>query len=231
MKELTIKIFGYSYSQLKMLVSKHIFTKDISFKIKEQDLDCCLSITNISAGEKEFDIIVRDLLIEIGDNIYREGNETLAETLFHCLSMNRLKISIAESLTGGLLTNELVSIAGSSAVLNEGIVTYSNQSKISRLKVPKKIIDEYGAVSSECAVAMAEGLLKSSESDIAVSTTGLAGPSGGSEAKPVGLTYISVADNNNTKVYNHVFVGSRESIRKQAVSTALFYTIKKIMKG
>ena len=108
------------------------------------------------------------------------------------LKRKRIKISIAESCTGGMLSSAITSISGSSIVFILGLVTYSNQAKISVLKVPKKIIQRYGAVSIQCCLSMVNNLYKISKSKICISITGVAGPKGGSKQKPVGLVYIGI---------------------------------------
>ena len=113
------------------------------------------------------------------------------------LNKKRLKISFAESCTGGLLASEITSVSGASKVFGLGLVTYSNQAKISVLKVNKNIIKKYGAVSPECCEAMVKNLAKISKAQINVSITGIAGPNGGTKTKPVGLVYIGVKNKNN----------------------------------
>ena len=124
----------------------------------------------------------------------------LSQKLVKLLSANRLKISFVESCTGGLLSSSITSISGSSKVFTLGLVTYSNQSKIKILKVPKKIIIKHGAVSYETCLSMVKNLNKISKTNISVSITGVAGPKGGTRQKPVGLVYIGIKKNNKTLV-------------------------------
>ena len=138
------------------------------------------------------------------------------------LYKKRLKISFAESCTGGMLASEITSITGASKVFGLGLVTYSNQAKISVLKVNKNIIKKYGAVSSECCEAMVKNLSKMSKAQINVSITGIAGPNGGTKKKPVGLVYIGVKRNNKLLITKNVFKQkSRKSIQKATVNRAL----------
>lgn len=121
------------------------------------------------------------------------------------LQKKRIKISVAESCTGGLLSSQITSISGSSKVFSMGLITYSNQSKIKILNVPKKIIEKYGSVSEECCLSMVKNLKKISRADISISITGIAGPSGGSAKKPVGLVYVGIIKGTNIKVKKLLF--------------------------
>ena len=133
-----------------------------------------------------------------------------------------LKISFAESCTGGLLSSSITSVSGSSKVFTVGLVTYSNQSKIKILKVPKRIIIKHGAVSYEACISMVKNLKKISKTDISVSITGVAGPKGGTKKKPVGLVYIGIKKGNKTLVKKYLFKSKkRNSIQKSTASKAL----------
>jgi len=146
----------------------------------------------------------------------------LADKLVKKLIKKRLKISFAESCTGGLLSSSITSISGSSKVFNLGLITYSNKSKIDILKVPKKIIDRYGAVSNECCLSMVKNLSKIGKANISVSITGIAGPSGGTKLKPVGLVYIGIKKGNKIITKKNLFKNkNRISIQKVTVNTAL----------
>ena len=148
--------------------------------------------------------------------------KNLANKLVKKLIQKKLKISFAESCTGGLLSSTITSISGSSKVFNLGLITYSNKTKVDVLKVPKKIIRKYGAVSSECCLLMVKNLSKISKSNISVSITGIAGPNGGTKLKPVGLVYISVKKGNKIITKKNLFKNkNRLSIQKITVSTAL----------
>ena len=134
----------------------------------------------------------------------------------------KLKISFAESCTGGMLASTITSISGASKVFGLGIVTYSNQAKIKVLKVNKNIIKKYGAVSSECCEAMVKNLAKISKAQINVSVTGITGPNGGTKYKPVGLVYISVKKSNKILITKNIFKQkTRNSIQKATVKRSL----------
>ncbi|GAA0781068.1 CinA family protein [Roseibium denhamense] len=149
-----------------------------------------------------------------------------AEDLLEKLKAKGLMVATAESCTGGLICGLLTEVAGSSAVVDRGFVTYSNEAKSDLLGVPVELIARHGAVSKEVAVAMAEGALARSRAQIAVSVTGIAGPGGGSEAKPVGTVHIALARTGHETLHLHCWFADkgRTSIRAETVSSA-FMTI------
>ena len=142
--------------------------------------------------------------------------------LIKLLIRKKIKISVAESCTGGLLASAITSISGASKIFNLGLITYSNQAKIKILKVNKKIIKKYGAVSYECCYAMVNNLSKISKANINVSITGIAGPRGGTKKKPVGLVYIGVKKGSKIEINKFLFKSKkRSSIQKATVKKAL----------
>ena len=146
----------------------------------------------------------------------------LSQKVVKLLSKKKLKISFAESCTGGLLSNSITSISGSSKVFTLGLVTYSNQAKMNILKIPKKIIMNHGAVSHETCLYMVKNLNKISKTNISVSITGVAGPKGGTKQKPVGMVYIGIKKGNKTLVKKFLFKSKkRKLIQKASVNQAL----------
>ena len=146
----------------------------------------------------------------------------LSQKVVKLLTKKRLKISFAESCTGGLLSSTITSISGSSKVFALGLVTYSNQAKINILKVPKKIIMKHGAVSYETCLSMVKNLYKISRTNISLSITGVAGPNGGTKQKPVGLVFIGVKKGNKTLVKKFLFKNrTRNSIQRSTVNKSL----------
>ncbi len=138
------------------------------------------------------------------------------------LKRKKLKISIAESCTGGMLSNTITSVSGSSKIFTLGLVAYSNQSKIKVLKVPKNIIRKYGSVSEPVCLAMVKNLSKISKTNISVSITGIAGPSGGTKIKPMGLVYVGIKKGNRTEVKKYLFKNKgRSYIQRAAVNKSL----------
>ncbi|MBO6480926.1 MAG: CinA family protein [Pelagibacteraceae bacterium] len=146
----------------------------------------------------------------------------LSQKIVKLLKRKRLKLSVVESCTGGMLSSALTSVSGSSKIFTLGLVAYSNQSKNRVLKVPKQIIRKHGAVSMQCCLSMLNNLSKISKSNIAVSITGIAGPSGGSKQKPVGLVYVGIKKGNKIKIHKCLFKNKgRSYIQKATVRKSL----------
>ena len=147
---------------------------------------------------------------------------TLNKRIVFLLKRKKMKLAVAESCTGGMLSSAITSVSGSSKVFTMGLVTYSNQAKTSILKVPKKIIKKYGAVSVQCCLAMVNKLSKISKSTVCISITGIAGPKGGSKQKPVGLVYIGIRVGKKVVVNKCNFKNKgRIFIQKQTVKKTL----------
>tara|TARA_B100000767_G_C19254614_1_gene324641 strand:- start:20 stop:490 length:471 start_codon:yes stop_codon:yes gene_type:complete len=148
--------------------------------------------------------------------------KNLANKVVKKLVKKNLKVSFAESCTGGLLSSAITSVSGSSKIFNLGLITYSNKAKIDILKVSKKIISKYGAVSKECCLSMVNNLSKISKANISVSITGIAGPNGGTKLKPVGLVYVGIRKKNKIIVKKNLFKNkNRISIQKASVIISL----------
>ena len=146
----------------------------------------------------------------------------ISQKIVRLLKKKRLKISFAESCTGGLLSSAITSVSGASKVFTMGLVTYSNEAKTSILKVPKQIIKKHGAVSIECCLSMVNNLSKISKSKICVSITGIAGPSGGTKKKPTGLVYVGIKKGNKIKIHKCLFKNKgRSYIQKATVRKSL----------
>ncbi|MHB1457350.1 MAG: competence/damage-inducible protein A [Armatimonadota bacterium] len=174
----------------------------------------------------ELDNKTREIL---GDYVYGVDEETLESVVVEMLRRKKLKLALAESCTGGLISNRITNIAGSSEVFLAGIVSYSNESKTSFLSVPEELIRTHGAVSPEVAMAMAEGAMKSTGADIAVSVTGIAGPDGATSEKPVGLVYIGFCYKDGVRAEKNIYGGSRQDIKYRTSQTALNMIRKHIM--
>lgn len=161
----------------------------------------------------------------------KDDNElSIEEKVFKLLKDKEYKISCAESCTGGLLAATLINVPGVSEIFNEGIVTYSNEAKRHYLGVSKKTLKKYGAVSKQTAKEMAVGMAKKAKTQVAISTTGIAGPDGGTEKKPVGLVYIGIFIDGETIVKEFIFEGDRQSVRTQVVQKALSILKKRLKK-
>lgn len=142
------------------------------------------------------------------------------DKLFETLKKYNLTISTAESCTGGMIASAITDVSGSSGFFGTGVVTYSNEAKMNIIGVKKETLNQYGAVSEQTAKQMAEGVLKLADSDISVAVTGIAGPTGGTAEKPVGLVYIAVSGNHGTFAYKNDFDGNRDEVRRQTVHRA-----------
>ena len=148
--------------------------------------------------------------------------KVLCKKIVNRLIKKKLTISTAESCTGGLLSSAITSVNGSSGIFKLGLVTYSNQSKIKVLKVLKNIIKKYGAVSKQVCLAMVKNLYKTSKTNISLSITGIAGPSGGTKKKPVGLVYLGIKRGNKVQIKKYLFKNKgRSYIQKAAVNKSL----------
>jgi nicotinamide-nucleotide amidase len=150
-----------------------------------------------------------------------ENHQNLLISIFHLLIKKGLTIATAESCSGGLIAHTLTNISGSSTYFNRGVISYSNEAKIELLDVSQSLLKTYGAVSAEAAKAMAEGIRNKSRVDIGVSSTGIAGPSGGTKEKPVGLVYIAVATEKETQVKKFLFSGNRLENKESTCHAAL----------
>jgi len=148
-------------------------------------------------------------------------DEELLNKIYLKLIEKNYKIATAESCTGGLVGHKLTNISGSSNYFDRGIISYSNESKIELLDVPKNIIDKYGAVSNEVAVAMAEGVRRKYRVDVGLSTTGIAGPTGGTKEKPVGLVFIGISLKGNSYAKKFIFEGDRLRNKELSCNAAL----------
>jgi nicotinamide-nucleotide amidase len=182
-------------------------------------------ITAKAAGVTDADEMISKVKAQIyerlGDNIFYEDDETLEQKVAQLLFDKKITVATAESCTAGLVAFRLTSVAGSSGFFMGGVNAYANSAKINIIGVDEEIIKIHGAVSAECAADMASKTREKFGADSAISVTGIAGPGGGSEEKPVGLVYIGVDINGEVKTHKYIFPGSRESIRVRAAQTAL----------
>ena len=155
--------------------------------------------------------------------MYKNSTEIVMEHLIE----NNITIATAESCTAGMVASAIGNVPGVSSVFNEGFITYSNEAKEKYLGVPHELLEKHGAVSHEVCAAMAEGVCKKTGADIGIATTGIAGPTGGTDEKPVGLVYMGICYNGKTKIFKYIFTGSRRSVRYQTMKFA-FHELRKI---
>lgn len=174
------------------------------------------------------DEAVRIFSTELKDYVYSHEDESVAQRLYKALKLHRMKLSTAESFTGGGVGRAIVEISGASKVFFEGLNTYANESKMRRLGVNEYTLKERGAVSGETAYEMAAGLLRTGNCDVAIATTGIAGPNADGTAKPVGLCFIAVGTAERIRVFRFQLCGDRRAITEQATNLALFLAYKEI---
>jgi nicotinamide-nucleotide amidase len=167
------------------------------------------------------DEMVKRMALALGEHLYSTEGESMEEVVARVLTENRATIAVAESCTGGLLAERLTNIPGSSSYFLGGVVCYSNELKSALVNVPAELIESKGAVSPEVALALAEGIRKTTGATIGVGVTGIAGPGGGTPEKPVGLVHIGIADERGPRERRFQFPGDRERIRMHASQTAL----------
>jgi len=198
-----------------------------------KDGEVTFRITAKADTYEEAAILIEPMEAEIrsrlGSNIYGEGNTTLESVLCEMLVNKNLTIATAESCTGGMVASTLINYPGISSVFMESAVTYSNEAKINRLGVKAETLDKYGAVSSEVAAEMAQGIAKTAGTKIGLSTTGIAGPEGGSMEKPVGLVYVGLYMNGEVKTKMLRLSGDRQRIRQRATMQLLDWLRRELL--
>jgi nicotinamide-nucleotide amidase len=176
---------------------------------------------NATQAAALLDEIVSRMALALGENLYSTHGELLEEVVARILTENRATVAVAESCTGGMVAEKLTNIAGSSAYFLGGVICYSNELKSSLVGVPAEIIEAKGAVSSEVALALADGIRRRTGATVGIGITGIAGPGGGTPEKPVGLVHIGIADAHGPRERRHQFSGDRDRIRTFAAYTAL----------
>ena len=201
----------------------------VSFKVTDEYEDVRIEIIYSSNTPKmALDGAVREIVKRLSDFVYALEDIPLAEQLYRLLKLRRMKICVAESFTGGGVSKRLVEVSGVSEVYLEGMNTYSNESKMQRLGVSELTLRQRGAVSAETAYQMAEGLLKTCNCDVAIATTGIAGPKSDKTSKPVGLAYIGIGVDGDVAVYKFNFAGDRKRITETGINHALFLAYKRL---
>lgn len=214
--QVTFKFFDVAKEDL---LSLGLFSQN-DVKIVQNGLDFAVSIMNFAENDNT-STLSKVLAAKFGNKFYSANGKTLAEAVFEKLSGTKVRLATAESLTGGMVAEKLVSVPGISKYFFEGIVAYDNLAKINRLSVKSQTLEKFGAVSRETAEEMAVGLVNAGDT-LAVSTTGIAGPSGGSPQKPVGTVWFGLSDDKGVlRSEKRVFSGDRTEIREAATQFAL----------
>ncbi len=190
---------------------------------KETGVDIRVIAREPSAEQSQMQIDETDAAIrkKLGDAVYGGEGQELEEVVGALLKQRKLNLAVAESCTGGLIGSRITNIAGSSEYFERGVVVYSDIAKTEMLGVPQDLIKKHGAVSREVAKAMAKGIQQAANTDLGLAVTGIAGPDGGTEKKPVGLVYTALASAQGVKVVEHRFIGTREQVRINASQMAL----------
>lgn len=220
------KLFGLTREEASALIAGIPRPSDLFVAHQTEHLDTAVyAHSERPASVEQFNLM---LYQRAAQAVYSERDESLEECALGLLLLHKKKLAVAESLTGGLLSDRIVTLPGASAAFVEGLTTYANESKSARLGVEEGTLKKSGAVSEGTAFEMCRGLLATGLADFALSTTGIAGPGGGTPQKPVGTVYIGVANADNTTVFKHCFAGTREEVRTLSASFALFYLIGKI---
>lgn len=233
-KSKTLRLCGIGEGVMAEMASdiiKNSTNPTVAPYAKEEDT--ILRITAEASTEDDALKLINPVEIQLkkifGINIYGEDDIKMEEVLGKMLTDKKFTISSAESCTGGMIAAKLVNYPGISEVFKEGAVTYSNEAKINRLGVKKTTLDKYGAVSYETAREMAEGIAKTSNTYIGISTTGIAGPGGGSTEKPVGLVYMGLYIKGRVQAKKFQYFGSRNTVRKRATMSALDWVRREIL--
>ena len=234
-KSKTLRIFGIGESLMAKKVNDIIQgSTNPTVAPYAKEYEVTLRVTAKGESEEKCDLLINSKCDEIKcilkEYIYGEGEKSLDTVVAELLCEKSFSIATAESCTGGMIASTLISYPGISKVFKEGAVTYSNEAKIKRLGVSEETLNKFGAVSKETAKEMAEGMARVANTDIAISTTGLAGPDGGTDEKPVGLVYIGIFIKGKIIVEKFNFTGDREAIRRKATMNALNILRKELIR-
>lgn len=225
MKSKVLRLFGSGESSVAEKVKDLMDSANPTLAPYAKDSEVTLRITAKAQSSEEADALICGMQEKVekrvGQYVYGYDDEEMKQVLYRLLSERGMTIAAAESCTAGMLTAMLADNPGASDILYESVVTYSNEAKEKYLGVPHETLQQFGAVSEETARAMAEGIRRASGADIGVGITGIAGPGGGTEKKPVGLVYIGVADARQTVVRRFHLIGTRTKIRYAACLNAL----------
>ena len=221
-----VKLVGVGESKVAEEISDLIAMTNPTVATYAKTGEVHIRVTASAANDDEAKALVKPVVKKLKamypDNVYStNADETLERAVVELLSKNGLSITAAESCTGGLVCGKIVNVAGASEVFRGGYITYSNKQKRNVIGVKKSTLEKYGAVSEQVAAEMATGVLEVSKADVAISTTGIAGPGGGTPEKPVGLVYIGCAVKNKVYVEKFNFSGSRNKVRESTVVAAL----------
>jgi nicotinamide-nucleotide amidase len=231
-----LRVSGMGESAVDELIAPIYKTYDsvqtsILFSRTEIEIHWSASANSEAEGAQVLEELATNLAAALGPAVFSLNGETMEEVLGKLLRDRKRTLSVAESCTGGLIGMRLTDVAGSSAYFLEGVVTYSNEAKKRALGVPPEILEAYGAVSPQTAEAMASGMRQRAGTDYAIAVTGVAGPGGGTDEKPVGTVYIGYADESETRSLRLNLPGDRYLIRWRSSQAALDYLRRRILKS
>lgn len=218
-----LRCYGIEEARAKELLKGLGQGEAFSYATSPEGLDIKIMVAAGSSAKADqaLDEVAFSAVSRLGDSCYGTDAEKIEEVVARLLTEKEMTVATAESCTGGLLAKRLTDIPGSSAYMERGVITYSNKSKQELLGVPARALEDYGAVSKETAQAMVRGIRENAKTNLGVSITGIAGPTGGTPTKPVGLVYIGIATPEGVTVKGYNFPGTREEIRFATSQRAL----------
>ncbi|HPQ62208.1 MAG TPA: CinA family protein [Bacillota bacterium] len=220
-------LFGIDREQIENLIKEHELNyKRVGIRINDDEGE---PTVELSSSEQKYLTKARKRFVEIfSDYLFFPPNRTLAEAFFETLEKRNLQVSTAESVTGGMIASRILDQPGASKIMKEAFVVYSNQAKMDLLGINPKTIQKYGVVSEEVASEMADRLQNVSGANIAIATTGIAGPDGGTEDIPVGTVFFGFVITKDKSTERKQFSGDRNEIRKKATAYAMAYVINRL---
>ena len=231
MKTITVRAMGANSACIEKVlfeIQNHAKNGITCHHVRDYDEDVIQIHCAETTSKMLLDDVVRFAVETLDASLYALGDATLEEQVVSLLKLRGKRLSVAESFTGGVLSRRIVSVSGASEVFFEGLNTYNELSKIKRLGVRPETLQTKGAVSEQTAYEMAVGLLNTGDCDMAIATTGLAGPNSDGSGLPVGLCFIAVGSRERIRVYQYNFSGSRKEITEKAINYALYLAYKQL---
>jgi nicotinamide-nucleotide amidase len=216
-----------SYTDAQLMIRDRLPEyRDLKISLSEETGDLVIGFYTEDSDQRHFNRTLKLFKKEFKDSIFTPPNTSLENVFFQLMMEKKYHVSTAESCTGGLLAARIINVAGSSSIIDEAFITYSEDAKMRILGIPKKTLETHGAVSLECAGEMARCLKKLTDCQLAISITGLAGPAGGTPELPVGTVFFGIALLNEARTFKKWFSGDRNAVRNKAVSFALSESIR-----
>lgn len=212
-------------------VERDIAPLTLAYLPDQVGVDLRLTAWNLEPDDAEARLASAADLIRAraGSHVFGEGDDDLAAVLLDALRRTEVRLALAESCTGGLLGARITAIPGSSSSFLGGIVAYGNQVKVAALGVPAELIEKFGAVSAEVALEMARGARARLGAEAAIAVTGIAGPGGGSEEKPVGTVWFGISERNHEETVRHIFMGERDEVRARAAQWGMYLLWRRLL--